>query len=161
MALSTAIELKWKEIAKQIVKVTSSFARMAVPDFVIDKVPAIKGFFKGMDDLATGMDEDIQKTGERLRRMEKNLDIKPLTETTRNLLEQESKASIEELKNLRGRKIQLNQNIAKIEVNQDFKDEDPDRILLEFVSLLERIGENAVQSAAAGDLTAFEAGGTL
>jgi len=52
----------------------------------------------------------------------------------------------------------LEQNIGKIEVHQDLRDQDPDRVFVEFKEGLEKLGERALSSTAAGRATAFGPG---
>lgn len=163
LALSTSIELKWHEIAKQIVKVVDAFARMVVPDFVMDKVPGVKAFFDGMGNVAKGIDMEIADTASRLREIEKSAGLEPLTETTRAMAAAEAGIGLGKeardafLAGLKGVKMQ--QNINKVEIKQEFREGDPDRVLVEFVTDLERLGETALQSNVGGSGTAFEGGG--
>jgi hypothetical protein len=52
----------------------------------------------------------------------------------------------------------LQMNVNKIEISQDFKDADPDRILVEFVRDLERLSEAAIQSTVGGGGMAYSSG---
>jgi hypothetical protein len=164
--ISRAIELKWKEIKKQILNVIQAFAKMAVPDFVVKKIPAVKGFFDSMESIGKSMDVDIKNTAKSLRVMEKRFGTGALTETTRAMKREEmgvgmSKADRDKLfSSIFGKKMKLTQNIGKVEVRQDFRDQDPDRVLIEFTQMLENLGERAIQSTAGGEITALEAGAT-
>lgn len=157
VAFSEAINLKWHEIAKSIMGVVRSMTEMVVPDWVVEKVPGVKGFFEGMENVAKGIDLEIESTGKRLRAIEKNLGTGALTQTTRAMKRLEE-GSID-LSKIKGR-VNVTQQIGKVEIHQDFKDQDPDRVLIEFVSGLERIGETALQSNSGGFATAFETGGS-
>ncbi len=162
-ALSEAISMKWKEIAIQIVKVFKALAKMAIPSFA-QKIPGVKRFFKGLDDTVSEMETYNKQSAKRLRAMEKNLGEGPLTETTRAMAKAEAGIGLDKaardavLKGMKGAKIKVTQNIAKIEIHQDFRDQDPDRVLVEFITDLERLGEAALQSTVAGEATAFEVG---
>lgn len=156
-ALSKAIEVKWGEIKLQIVKVVSSFAKMAAPDWILDKIPGMKTFFKSLDGLSADLEKDVKKTAKSLRAMEKKLGMEPLTETTRKMLQQEMDAVQKELKR---KGIKFNQNIGTIAIRQDFRDQDPDRVMVEFVQDMERLGEAALQSSVGGAATQFEGGAT-
>lgn len=166
LAISKAIELKWKEISLQIVKVVKAFAKMAVPDFIAERVPAVKGFFNTMDKVAEDINGEIKVTAKSLRALEKAAGMGPLTETTRNMVREQggldmSKKERDDLfSKLFGRKLKIEQNIDKVEINQDLRGEDPDRILIEIIRNLESLGERALQSTAGGELTALEAGAT-
>jgi len=162
-ALSASLEVKWLEIQKSILSVVTSLAKLAVPGFIREKVPGLSTFFETLDGIGTVLDRDIRKAGERLRGLEKPLIAAGeipggLTQTTREMIADENKALEEALKKTRGRKLSITQQIGKIEIRQDFRDQDPDRILVEFVSDLERLGETALQSTAGGEGMALEGG---
>ncbi len=154
-ALSEAVRIKWLEIGLQIVKVVQAFAKVAVPKWLAEKIPGVKSFFEGMEGIAKDMERDIKGTAQRLRSMEKTMGIDPLTETTR-AMKRASDAVEEAVKGMKAPS--FNVNIAKVEIRQDFRDQDPDRVIIEMVQDLERLGENAIQSAAGGPATAFVGG---
>jgi hypothetical protein len=167
LALSEAINLKWKEIWLQIVKVVDSFSRMMVPDWVMKAVPAVGGFFKQMKGYQKDLQADLIKSGERVRALEKAAGLGGLTETTRALKRKEegfgmSKEERDSLfKRFGGQKLKIEQNIAKVEIHQDFKDQDPDRVMVEFISDMERLGETALQSTAGGEADVFGPGSSF
>ena len=49
--------------------------------------------------------------------------------------------------------------VDKIEIKQDFRDQDPDRVMIEMTQGFERLAERAVQSMAGGHATTFGPGG--
>lgn len=165
LAYSKAIELKWKEIQKQILKVVNAFVKMVLPDWAQKRIPGFQRFQEGLRDVEKGLESDIDNLGKHLRRLEKAEGLGALTETTRAMARAEEGVGLDKaardalLAGLKGLKI--TQNIGKVEVHQDLRDTDPDRILVEFVTELERLGENSLQSTVAGEMTAFEAGSSF
>lgn len=161
--LSESIHLKWLEISKSVVGVITSFSRMALPDWVKKKVPGVQKFFDEMGGVSKDLEHQIASSAKRVREFEKALGVGPTTESTRALAKAEAGVGLDKdardalLKSMKGLKI--NQNIASVTVNQDLRGEDPDRVLIEFTTGLERIGEAALQSSAGGAATAFEGGG--
>lgn len=159
--LSEGIKLKWFEIADQILKVVDSLAKLVVPEFMRD-MPGIKQFFKGISDVRFGLGLQMDSKAKKLRALEEKWGTGPLTDSTRAAKRIEEgigldKAAREAL--LRGTKgIKVEQKIDTINIMQDFRDDDPDHVIVEFVGALERIGENALQSTVGGAATAFEGG---
>lgn len=164
-ALSEAIRVKWREIALQIVKVFRSLAKLAIPEFVRKRVPGLGKFFTGLDETVQEMESYNKQAAKRLRAMEKKLGLSPLTETTRTIADVEQGRGLDKaardafLKGLKG--LKFNQNIGQVNIRQDFRDQDPDRVLVEFVTDLERLGETALQSTVGGGATVFEGGGSF
>lgn len=163
-ALTDALSLKFYEVLRAIGKVVDAISQIIIPEWAAKKIPGVDKFLQGIKNVNSTIDTEIAARGIRLRKAEEAAGLGPLTSTTRGLAREAagigiSKADADrELAGLRGRKIQVTQNIAKLEVKQDFRDADPDRVIIDFVRGLERLGENALQSSVAGSATAFGPG---
>lgn len=155
---SEAISLKWSEIMDKILKVAEKMANIAVPDFLKRKVPGIGNFFEGFRKMNEARAKERERQGQRLAKMEAREGLDPLTSETRRLRRAALADAEGLLKGLKGAKVKVEQNIGKIEIVQDFRNQDPDRVLVEFVAGLERLGESALQSTVGGQATVFEGG---
>lgn len=153
---SEAISLKWSEIADRILGVAEKLANLAVPDFIKDKIPGVGKFFDQFRKFNESRALDREKQGKRLAQMEAREGLDPLTNETRRLRRMAQMDARGLLSGLKG--IKVEQNIGKIEIQQDFRNEDPDRVLVEFVKGLERLGESAIQSTVGGQATVYEGG---
>lgn len=160
LAISTAIEVKWREIALTILSVARGLGNLAIPGWVRNKIPGLESFSKGFDEVEKSLKTGLDASAAHLRRLERNEGLSPMTSSTKLLEDLEKGKGLSPfdkealLASMKGLKIQ--QNIDKIEIKQDFRDGDPDRVLVEFVTSLERIGQEALQSNAGGLATAFE-----
>lgn len=154
-----SIKIKFREIYSLILKILEGIADMAVPEFLQDKlgVTKLKGWIQSK---RTVNDIDTDIAGQRLRLMEKKAGMDATTETTRRMAEREAGIGLSKnardklLENAKGLKIE--QNIGPVNIQQDFRDQDPDRVLIEFTTGLERIGEAKLQSGIAGAALAHE-----
>lgn len=161
--LSESIKVKWFEIADTILGVVDSLAKLVIPE-KMRNLPGIRDFFKSLGETRFSLQIERDMMAKRLRQMEKSMGLDATTESTRALKAAEDgigldkKARDELLRNTKGLKIE--QNIDTIEIYQDFRDQDPDHVIVEFVTDLERIGENALQSTVAGG-TEFESGSSF
>lgn len=178
-ALSEAISIKWYEIADTMMLIGQKIARFAVPDIITKSIEAAEklaklagiesvesgakkagSFWRAdfVDDLRRDLRGKIAKKSERLAVMEKTQEIDPLTNETRRLRRAALADAKGLLAGLKGAKVKVEQNIGKIEITQDFRNQDPDRVLVEFVHGLERLGEAAIQSTVGGQATVYEGG---
>lgn len=60
-----------------------------------------------------------------------------------------------------GKRSLFEMNIGEVNIQQDFRDQDPDRVMVEFRRDLEGLGERALQSTVGGAATVFGPGGTF
>jgi hypothetical protein len=156
LAISTAIEVKWRELSMSVTKVVHAIANV----FADDKSLTLLGMdFGGYEKEYASKTETLAK---RLRAQEKAAGLSGLSETSRRLEALEKGAGLDKLTahgflaGLKGLKVQ--QNIGEVNIQQDFRDQDPDAVWLVFKRGLERLGEASVQSNASSAATAFEAG---
>jgi hypothetical protein len=157
--LVDSIVLKMREFWEPVFDGFSKMAGLALPAWLTDKVPVL-GQLK---DWAQNGAEKFKKTN---RDIERDIEMRqdlfgmdPTTESGKRRKMGKSKGEVETvLKKLFGEKRPLI-NVENVNIKQDFRDQDPDRVLAEFVDGLERLGENSIQSQIAGRLTALGPGG--
>lgn len=163
LTYANAVKIRFYEIGQQLVRMVRAFARVALPDIWVENSETLTKFFKSLKDVEGTLGGDIKRLGKEQRIREKKHGMGTTTAITRELERAELGIGLSEsfgdalLKSLKGAKIQ--QKIGPVNIRQDFKDQDPDRVLVEFVTDLERLGEAAIQSTAGGFGTVFEGGG--
>lgn len=143
---------------------------------VLKQNPLLKMLIQGIEKLPWA--KDLQKMGSQARAdfekqsqileksvadREKRLGMAPTTDIGRREAIGMSEAEAAKIAaNVMGKNRPLfQQNIAHLEIKQDFRDQDPDRVMIEFTRSLERLGENALQSAVGGAATAFGPGSSM
>lgn len=143
-------ELKVMKVVKAVGQLTSAMS----PEW-LQKASEWIGFKDTWKDFEKGL--DMQE--ELIAKQEKALGVSPTTEIGRRMAREEAGIGLSKtakealLKGLKGLKIQ--QNIGTVNVRQDFRDQDPDRVLVEFSNMLTRLGENPVQSTVGGAGTLY------
>lgn len=178
------IKLNVLEIAESVLKLLKIPKSLTegklfgdLPDWARSQIPGLKMLdqfqsgLKSLDRVRKGVREGITKTIDDMRvqreGMEKAISVGEkffgMMQSTDYGINKEfrdfQKTLREQLKGIFGKGKAL-MNVEKVEIRQDFRDADPDRVLLEFQQALEGLGEAALQSSAGGLATTFGPGGT-
>ena len=159
---SQRISIVWLQIQQSIMDAGAAMGRFLEPRWVreILKLTGIKAPAEYLEAVSEVLGSQIEMEEKRLAEMQgrvaAGLDAGEVAGKVREgaanaLADAMSKA-------LTKKPIKVTQNIAKVEVHQDFRDQDPDRVLIEFTQMLEGLGERAIQSTAGGAMTELEAG---
>jgi hypothetical protein len=131
------------------------------------------GFFEGtnLDKLLSAglvkLQKDVAETEKSLAdrqsnlyKTEKMLGMSHQTSQTRDLAAEERKLGLDRkgrdalFASITGKPL-FQMNVNKLEIKQDFKDADPDRVMIEFVKELENLASAGLQSSVGGGANAF------
>ena len=155
LIISQKISIAWLEIQQAIMDAAAAVARWTEPEWM-KKKPGIRIFEAASEEIGFQIEQQEKRLLTMQKRIGAGLDAGEVTgKVTRGM----DKALADALaKTLTKKPIKVTQNIAKVEVRQDFRDQDPDRVLIEFTQMLEGLGERAIQSTAGGAMTELEAG---
>lgn len=155
--LLDSLTLKMRQMFEPFYEFIDKLANMAIPDWLAGKVPILRDLRSWAD--STGFKTRNRILEESIAARQENFGMDPTTELgKRKKLGATKEDTMKLLKGLFGEKRPLI-NIEELNIKQDFRDQDPDRVITEFVHDLERLGENAIQSSMGGQLTALGPGG--
>ena len=157
--LVDGLYVKLLKVVQAFADLMGKVAKIVLPETVIDMLPApMKNFAKDVQDTYKYFDQYVADREKKVANQEAKLGMEPTTDLGKDLARRREGTN-DLLKKLFGEKRPLiAQNIDKIEIRQDFRDQDPDRIMVEFTKELERLGETAYQSTVGGAATAFGPG---
>jgi hypothetical protein len=158
LTMADSFEIKIMKVVRMLGRLGGKFAQMAGFD-VLEKVPGLGKAVTEIKNIWGDFEKGLEMEEELLAKREKRLGMDPSTSLGRELERRAKGIGLDKaardalLKSIKGLKVQ--QTIHKVEVRQDFRDQDPDRVLVEFAGMLTRLGENPLQSTVGGAATAF------
>lgn len=158
--LFEGFEVKILRVLKAINEIIGKMAKMILPDWIVEKLPdSVQGFIKDVTSVYAGFDNYVDAKEKKVAADEKRLGMAPSTSIGRReaSLGMSDKDRDKLLGSTFGQKRPI-LNIEKVEIHQDFRDQDPDNVLIEFTRGLERLGERALQSTVGGAATVYGPG---
>lgn len=157
--LVDSIVLKMREFWAPVFEGFTKLASLALPPWLTDKVPILKDLRDWAENGSRKFTQTTKDMAANIAMRQDLLGMDPTTELGQRRKLGTSKEDVERtLKSIFGEKRPLI-NVENVNIKQDFRDQDPDRVIAEFVQGLERLGENAIQSQIGGRATALAPGG--
>lgn len=157
LALGEAFEVKVRRAFEHVIKAAKAFGAMVVPDWAKEFIP--DNAKKWADNIGKGFMKETDKLDKLALQRARQAGMRAQTEGGRAIEAQEagigmSKKDRDDLfASVFGKGGKALINVENVNIKQDFRDQDPNRVMLEFVRDIEQLSQDALQSTVGGGFT--------